>query len=471
MNKANKLLVVPTDVLKALQKLAFEANENEDASELAEQRYIRAKSDALSSASQFVVALYNFALEFANSPKLIDDKLSELGIEVRETSSVYHHICRIAFAKVPESDSKRVRMSKRASLIERAHQLGMSSKDFKKLVANGLRNAERKLFEQTGTIDTKALKKARDIASKFMNSEEYELTGATLAEDVAEGSELQLLARYKDGKITVYGVVPPHLSNAEAVLNKLVASTTKAEKHKHDVMRDMLATIKLVAKTSDDKATASYKVKDNKFHFVISGKNGRAALTASSDFDVFQQDITMPVAKWAGLLSMLIPMRKHIDSIEASASEIVVSVNEREIPDINAWVTKENHVLTGGKASGSTLLYELLDTREHLEEPTGRWEALGSVAADKVAKFFEFKPSKKYATIEFNEGALKFGSLARLSDEHTHLTRPSYRQLKSACSKLKGLASELRFEKKKNQLRVAADVGSGITMTAYVGIE
>ena len=471
MNKATKPLVVPKDLVKELQRLAYEASENEDAFEVAKQRYIRATTDALSSASQFAIALYKFTLEFISTPQLIEDKLTELGLQFKSTSSIFNHITRLAFQNIEEGNAKRTRIHRYAGLIEKAHKRGMDAKEFQKLVENGLSNAERKLFAETGTKDTKALKKARDIASKFMNGEEYVLTGATLAEDIADGSELQLLARYEDGKITVYGVVPPHLSSTDAVLTKLIASTAKAEKQKDDVLRDMLAVIKLVTKTTDDKALASYKVKDGKFHFVVEGKRGTAVLTASSDFDLFQRDLTFSVFTWGRLLSTLIPLRKHITSIETSATEIVVSVDEREVPDITKWVLEKNHVLTIGKASGSTLLFELKSNKEHLEEPTGRWEALGSVAAASVADFFKFKPAKKYTTIAFKDDALKFGSLARLADDHTHLTKPSYRQLKAACAKLKKLADKLRFETRKNQLRVAADIDGGITVEAYVGIE
>jgi hypothetical protein len=471
MSKATKPLVVSKDLVKELQRLALAANENETAYEVAKQRYIRAATDALSSASQFAIALYEFTLEFADTPKLIEDKLTELGLQFKSTSSVFNHIARLAFKNIEEGNAKRTRTHRYATLIERAHQRGLSSKDFKTLVANGLRNAERKLFAEPVAKDTRALKKARDIASKFINEETFELTGAKLAEEIKEGSELQLLAEYKNGKITVYGVVPPSLSDTEAILAKLVASSKKPEKHKHDVMRDMLAVIKLVTKTSDDKATASYKVKENKFYFVVSAKRGTAVLTASSEFDLFQQDITLSVADWGRLLSTLIPLRKHITSIDASASEIVVSVDENEIPDIATWVTEKQHTIAIGKASNSTLLVELKGSQEHLEEPTGRWEPLGTVLSEKIEGYFKFTPTKKYASVDFgDDGAIKFSSLAKLSDDHMLLTKPAYRQLKAACGKMKSVGSELKFEKRKNQLRVTVEV-DGITMAAFVGVQ
>lgn len=470
MNKT-KPLVVSKDLVTELQRLALAANENETAYEAAKQRYIRAATDALSSASQFAIALYNFTLEFANTPKLIEDKLTELGLQFKSTSSVFNHIARLAFKNIEEGNAKRTRIHRYATLIERAHQQGLNSKEFKKLVTNGLRNAERKLFSEPAAKDTKALKKARDIASKFINEETFELTGAKLAEEIKEGSELQLLARFENGTITVYGVVPPSLSDTEAVLTKLVASTKKPEKHKHDVMRDMLAVIKLVTKVSDDKATASYKFKENKFHFVVTSKRGTAVLTGSSDFNLFQQDITLSVADWGRVLTTLIPLRKHISSIDASPTEIVVSVDENEVPDIAAWVTQKGHGIAIGKASGATLLIELKGSQEHLEEPTGRWDPLATVPAEKIEGYFKFKPTKKYASVDFGDGdTIKFVAAARQSDDHTLLTKSAYRQLKAACSKMKSLAAELKFERRKNQLRVTAEL-DGIAVAAFVGVE
>jgi hypothetical protein len=156
----------------------------------------------------------------------------------------------------------------------------------------------------------------------------------------------------------------------------------------------------------------------------------------------------------------------------ASANDCVVSVDEREIPDIAAWMEQRKHAITFGKSSGSTMLFELKGTREALEEPTGRWETLGTIPAQKVEQCLKFKPSKKFSTIEFAaDGTLKFGSLARKADGQMHLTRPAYRQLISACQKMKAWAPGLSFEKRKEQLRVSAAIGTDLSVFAYVGIE
>lgn len=473
MTKTPKPLAVSKDLVKELQRLAVVHFEDDETYKAARLRYEQATHKALSSASDFAVALYDFTLAYAQTPELIAGKLKELNLETKGASDYYKHILRIVLMKLPDGGAKQQRETFYASLIRKAHTQGLSAEEFKKVVAKGVTKAAQILTPAASvTSNAKSLKKAREIASKFINDEEFVIDGATLAEDIKEGSELQLLARYEDGKITVYGVVPPHIANTEAVLTKLVASTTKAEKQKYDVLRDMLAIIKLVTKVSDDKAVASYKVKDGKFNYVVAGKNGTAVLTASSDYDLFARNITLTVADWGRLISTLLPMRKHIASIDASDTEIVVSMDDLAIPDVPKWVLEKKHVLTAGKASGSTLLFELKGIAEHLEDPTGRWEPLGNVAAEKVEHAFKFKPTKKYATMSFSDdGTLKFGSLARLADGQTHLTKSSYRQLKAATAKMKGLASELRFEQRKNQLRVSASIDDAITGSLLVGVE
>lgn len=473
MTKTPKPLVVSKDLVKELQRLAAVSSQDDDTQKAAWLRYEKAAHQALSSTGEFSVALYNFTLAYAETPQLIEAKLNELGIQYKSTSNYYNHISRLVFVNLPDGGPKRERESFYAGLMEKAHKERMSAKDFEKLVANGVTKAAKKLgLRSTPKPTKKMLDNAREIASKFMNDKTVKLAGATLAEEVAEGSELQLLARYEKGSIVVYGVIPPHLTNTEAVLTKLIASTTKPEKHKYDVLRDMLSVIKLVTKVSDDKALASYRVKDGKVYFIIAGKRGTAVLTASSDLDLFHRDITLNVFDWARMISTLVLLRKHISSIESSDTEIVVSTDQLAIPDIHTWVAEKNHVLPIGKASGSTLLYELNFHKDHLEEPSRRWDALGSIAAEKVENAFKFKPSKKYATIAFSDdGTLKLGSLARLADGQTHLTASSYRQLKAACAKLKGWGSELIFDKKKNQLRVSVSIDDHVTSSLLVGIE
>lgn len=472
MTKTPKPLVVSKDLVKELQRLAVLSSQDDDARKAAWQRYEKATHQALSSTSEFSVALYKFTLAHAETPQLIEAKLNELGIQYKSTSTYYNHISRLVFANLPDGGAKRERESFYAGLMEKAHKEGTSVADFEKLVANGVTNAAKKLGLRSRPKTTKKmLDNAREIASRFMNDKTVKLTGATLAEDVEEGSELQLLARYEKGAIVVYGVIPPHLSNTEAVLTKLIASTTKPEKHKYDVLREMLAVIKLVTKVSDEKAIASYRVKDGKCHFIVAGARGTAVLTASSDFDVFQRDITLTVFDWARMISTLVLLQKHISSVDASDTEIVVSVNPLAIPDIHNWLTEKKQVLALGKASGTTLLFELNFKKEHLEEPSRRWDTLGSVAADKMEHAFKFKPTKKYATIAFNDGSVKFGSLARVSDGYIHLSKSSYRQLKAACVKMKGMGSELRFEARKNQLRVSVSVDDAITSSLLVGTE
>lgn len=472
MTKTPKPLVVAKDLVTELQRLAVIETEDYKAYESAKLRYAQAAHQSLSSRSEFATALYKFTLAHAETPQLIQDKLNELKIQFKSTSGYYSHISRLVFKNLPDGDAKRQRERYYAQLMKLAHEQGYTAEKFTKLVASGVEKAIQRLSQQLGMpTSSQSLKKARQIASKFFNEETYELTGATLAEDIEEGSELQLLARYENGTIIVYGAVPPSLSNTEAVLTKLIASTVKAEKHKHDVLRDMLAVIKLVTKVSDDKSVASYKVKDGKCNFVVAGKRGTTILTGTSDYDLFSRNITLTVADWGRLISTLLPMRKHIASIDTSDTEIVVNMDELAIPDIPKWVLEKKHVLTAGKASGSTLLFELKAIKDHLEEPSGRWETLGSVAADKVEHAFKFKPAKKYTTIAFSDGVIKFGSLARLAENHTHLTRSSYRQLKAATAKMKGWASELRFEQRKNQLRVSAYIDDAITGSVLVGVE
>ena len=213
-------------------------------------------------------------------------------------------------------------------------------------------------------------------------------------------------------------------------------------------------------------------MRENKIHFVVESSKGNTVLTAPLEFDLFQRDITLTVAEWGRILGTLIPLRKHITDIATTGNDCVVTCDDDAIPDVNRWMEKKKRPITIGKANGSKITIELKSQREHRDEAAGRWDTVATASSAKIEQYFKFKPTKKYTTIEFVGGdTFKFGSLARHSDEHTHLTKATYRLLKSSCEKMQRLSNELRFEQRKNQLRVSVDIRGGMILQAYFGVE
>jgi len=466
----NKPLAVSRDLVKNLQRLAAASAQDDDAFELAKKQYLQAGNQAISSTSEFAIALYDFTLVYAATPKLVEDKLKELGLQFKRTSTVYNHIARLAFLNLPDSDAKRVRISRYADLIDRAHKQGLTSADFKKIASNGLARALLKLEPAAAPKNSKMLQQGRAAASELLANKEFELRGITAPEFVKDGSDVQLLARCTDGRLIVYGIVPPDIAAADSILAKIVRANAAPDITAGDVLPALMKTLKLVGASDDSQEQASYRVRDHKLHFIVNAKNGLAVLSASQDYDLFKRDITLTVADWHRLVATLSPLRKHITAVDFDRNSCVVSVNDAAVPNIHTWMEQHEKSISIGKASGATMLIDLDDTGTHLDEPTGRWETVSTVPVAALAKALEFKPSKQFTSVSFAADTIKFAALARRSEDQLNLTKASFRKLKAACSKLAKLADAVKFERRKDELRLLAETDMQLNYAVILGI-
>jgi len=141
-----RALVISKDLVNELKSLAVLESKDDASFESARQRYEKTGQKLVSSSANLAIALYNFVLRYADQPTLVDDKLNELEIQFKNTSSVYVKIARLAFDDVRDENGNvsRTRVSRYASVIEAAHTQGLSSGVFKKTLEGGVTQALRK---------------------------------------------------------------------------------------------------------------------------------------------------------------------------------------------------------------------------------------------------------------------------------------------------------------------------------------
>src|SRR5690606_16105556 len=95
---------ISKDLVNELKSLAVAANSDDASFAAAHEKFVAAGNRLSSSSSSFAVALYEFALRYADQPALVDAQLQGLAITFKG-ASVYQRISRLAFDDVPEKET------------------------------------------------------------------------------------------------------------------------------------------------------------------------------------------------------------------------------------------------------------------------------------------------------------------------------------------------------------------------------
>lgn len=473
MNKAMKPLAVSKDLVNELQRLAIAADKDTDAYDNAKAQLINASTAVLTSTSQFAVALYDFTLRYAESPKLITAQLDTVGLQYKSTSSVYVHIARLACLKLPETDAKRQRISYYGKLIETAHSKGKSSDEFKALVSSGLTKALQKL---DGTVVRKpmvsALQRGRELASEFLSGKSFETKGISPKVEVPDGSEVQLLARWEGGRFTVYGMIPPDIVEVDSVLAKLARDNAPKAIKLGDFLPEMMRLLKLVWSTSDSAAEATYREDTKGVHFIAKTTKGTAIVSAPLQYAVFKDNLSMPLNAWKQLLSTLIPLRQHISDVGIKGTQCVVEVDSGVIRSISEWMETKRKPIGIGKASGTTLTIPLQKSAASVEDFAGRTETLAIVESGSLAGALKVNIDKKFAVVTFpSKAEIKLAGAPKNSGPGIHLSKGNFRQFKSVCTKFSRWSNELTFQSRKGELRVSVTLPSTLTYALRLQVE
>ena len=464
----SKVLVIPKDVLNELRRLAVEAERNAELHETARKRYLQAGSDDIATSAQLAMLLYDFTLKFASNPALITAKLKELGLQHKSDTSVYYHICRLAFADVDEADTGR--MSRYAKVIADAHSRGMTAAEFKKSISSGITNALNRLGASAGLPPSKVTELGRNAASEYLSKQEYTLGRVDLGDLAKEGDDVQLVARYEGGKLTVYGVIPPSVAQATAALAKLGRDTQPNPQAKFELLPELLKAIKLVTGVTDKEVTASYVATDKGIDFIVEAQKGTAIVKAGADYDVLGRNLTLPVDTWGRILQTLIPARKKLVELAYDGKSIAASVDDEQIGSISEWYVKNGTPITIGEAAGSTLAIEVKSHKSHNELPGGRETTLNEFSEKQLEALFKFKPNKPVVALDLSGNTAKVSGSADGVEDRINLSKSSFMHLRAVLKKMLRWNDRVMFAKTKDSLLATVEVGRGMTMRLVLGL-
>lgn len=452
-------LVISKDLVNELRKLAIVAEKDEANFRTARDRYVRATNSTLKSSGVFAIALYDFALRYAEQQDLVDAELARLNIKVKSSSSVYYRIARLAFDDPSGEDVNLPQASKYGQLIEDAHKLGKSHDDFVKLVSAGIENARKKLAP-VSDADMK-LQLGRSVASSLLQNKQFAIDGMGLPEGVSEGDEVELLARCENGQIVVYGMVPKSKRGPAAILSKLGAAELGSRRQRGDIFPDMLRTIKLVA-TQKHYATGvgTFTQSSDGVQFLVSANGSHAIISASLDADFLGgKALSLHLSEWMRICTTMSLLQGQPLQMAFDGKTLTASVEGSDIYDLNAWFEEKRKRNTAGKVDGATISIDL----EPMVLPADllsdeEWTVAGEYAAEQLNPLFDFKPDQKFASVSFSSAGITVTSAKVKVANEVALTRKTLSVVKSVCRKLERLSERITFEQGKAHIRV-----SGVT--------
>lgn len=460
---------IPKDLVNELKRLAIAAVADEDSFEKAHDRFVTAGKRLSTSASEFAVTLYTFAQQYASQPALIDAKLLELRITYK-SPSVYHRIVRLAVDDVPNKDKDAVRMqiSRYGRLIERAHTKGISTEEFRK----GVNKSITATLKSLGAIPAdkkKAIALGRAEASKLMANMTFPLTGFAAPHPMNEGDEVELVARYENGQLVIFGMIPPSIAEAGSSLVKLGKSLLPTSKRPLALLPDILRTLKLVSNAKDNSLLATYKVDKSFVHLTVAGKKAVAVLSAPIELDFLsKKTITLTVQEWGQLCSTLIPITKEIESVAFDGKVLVATVDDALIPNIGKWMEKKGKVIAIATAEAvDNELQIALASRKGGTSVVGgsAWKNSVAFTESDLRPLLSFKPSKAVAAFQLKPGQVSVKSAASDVTGHVNLKGPQLKILKTISSKLFRLAlgpvPEVTIDQTDGYLRVSAIADKG----------
>lgn len=467
-----RALVISRDLVNELKRLAVLASKGDEDLEKARKRYLRAGEAVVSTSSQFAIALYDFALRYADQPKLIDAKLDELGIQYKRTSSVYVKISRLAFDDARDSNGEvsRTRVSRYASIIEAAHSAGRTADEFKKSIERGVTQALRKLRDFGKAAEDNTVELGREIASSLIGKRTFAIDQIPLPANAAEGDDVELVARVEGGKLVVYGVLPLSVSNVRNVLSKLGTPSKAEADNAGSVLPDMLRAIKLVTGSKNAEDKALYDVQGDVVRFAVFGANSDAVLTAPASLGIFGSgNLTLKVGEWRRTIETINPLRKQIAAVSAENGKITVQFNENAVPDVDAWFEANGKLKKIGVSDGSTLNIDVKASNvEHDYLTALKWSDAVSLTEKELKPLLDFKPTKKHVAIAAVAGVLKPTASDKLMQDHINLGRKSLSAVQGAAKKMLRLSKELEVERADGYMRMTAKYDDGFELSLIV---
>jgi hypothetical protein len=405
-----RALVISKDLVNELKSLAVLESKDDASFEGARQRYEKTGQKLVSSSANLAIALYNFVLRYADQPTLVDDKLNELEIQFKNTSSVYVKIARLAFDDVRDEngDVSRTRVSRYAQIIESAHTEGMSAATFQKVVERGVTQALRRFKRPMQSTNKDALEQGLEIVRELAGKKTFSIDGFPLPESAVEGDDVELLARVEGGKLVVYGAVPSNFSNVKNVLTKLGTKEPISGNQAAEILPELLRALKLVTSTNDRECIASYEVRGEHLYFYVFGPKADAVLAAPAKFNLFgATSISLKTEDWRRVIETLIPIRQYINSVSVEQSQMLVQFNEDEVPNVDKWYEKSGKAKMIGKGVHSSL-----DMLLPLQTPADNylteidWRDAAEFSETELEALQTFKPSKKCVSFPLVKGAL-----------------------------------------------------------------
>lgn len=426
---------LPKDIVTRVRQLASEATRSEGAFDRAQQQYDRATKGLIQTARDLAIQLYAIAVDYADRPEAIDAELTRLSIRVKQSSSVYIRICRLAFEDENTSEEASSRVSRYADLIGRAHASGMSKDHFATLASAGITAALRNLTGEAA----EPVQIGRKEAEKLLGRE-VELEGIKLG--VADGTELQLLARYQGGRVVLYGIVPPAVSDTLDVLKRIGGKKLSEARKLGDVFPEILRTIKLVGSASDTHV-ASYSVGRSAAQFVMEKDAAVAVLSFPKNLDFASgSTISLPAKEWGQVCASIVPFFRQPMEASFDGKKLVVRVAGLDGEPLRDWLHKKNKKRP---QVGDTI-------EDRLEIPISSTNVATSTRQPKLKSSFEFsqaqlapllglKVTAGYVGIELGDAGIKTKVAKSKGKTGDFLSRKSLRVVKSAASKLLRLSA------------------------------
>lgn len=419
---------IPKDRINKLRELAAEASRSEANFEKAAKHLKTAGSSLVTAARELATQLYAIACDYWDQPQAIDAELNRLSLTVKATSSVYIRICRLAFAN---EDTDRSRISRYANLIERAHKQRMSKDAFAKLASSGLKGALNKVFAE---IIDEPMQLGRREARKLLGGEQ--VFDAQLGPDVKDGTELQLLGRYEDGKIVLYGMVPPDLADPTLILKKIGGAKLSEARKLGDVFPEVLRTIKLAGSDKDTKLVGSYVVGRSTCQFVVESNGCIAELSLPKRLDFSSgTDVASSAKIWADVCKTVAIVGKKPLEATFDGVNLKLSVGGLKGEPLIDWLAKKKKP-TWGAVHDDTIVIPISPLSAVKTARVSRSKGATEYDQQQMDVLLTYKPSATFTEIQFGADRIATRAVKSKSKTGNLVSRKSLRLLKDAARKL-----------------------------------
>lgn len=303
----NQIVTIPKDILNRLQKLAVDVETNERRYAKAQQVYHAATAEAAGSSVEFANELYDFVLKYQPLPDLIDQRLEELNLKTKASTSIYHRIARLAFAGVDKGAEARSQISKYGSLMQEAHAKGMTLARFKDLTSVSLARLISELDIHLSPDAKAKVKTGRELASQLLGEEELSFESKALTETVPEGGDVQLLARHENGRLVVYGAMPTERTEVNALLQRIGAKHIASQRKNFDAFSDIARLLRLSGQATDETVTGTLQEHGGNWTFILASKISASSITvpAPSASILNGSVVSLPATKWDRLCASI----------------------------------------------------------------------------------------------------------------------------------------------------------------------